>query len=355
MRVAPETELLLKHSCVPEDAALLVSLCPDAPSALRIFASRPKSATVFHTQDFAAHTSIQRALRQEGRDTEVNFGGWYNPPAPACNAGIVYLPRERASAEMSLALLDRSVHAGSTVWLVGRVRAGAKALRRVIEKSIGPVARTYAGRHSILYRATMTQTGLPPVSPDRWRKNYEFTFNGSLIMVVSLPGVFSHGRLDPGTRLLLDSLSVPPSRPARVLDFGCGAGPIGAALRRRWHNCQIDMIDRSAVAINSTCMTLDANDLDTGSCWASDSFSDIREKYNLIVSNPPFHNGIDTDFSVGKELIHAAADHLRPGGRLRIVTGRFLKYHAMLKTAFDSTQILAEDRTYRVVEATRRR
>lgn len=45
-------------------------------------------------------------------------------------------------------------------------------------------------------------------------------------------GVFSHGRLDAGTSLLLRSAPSPPAG-GDLLDLGCGAGPIAIALALR--------------------------------------------------------------------------------------------------------------------------
>ena len=44
------------------------------------------------------------------------------------------------------------------------------------------------------------------------------------------PGVFSHGRLDAGTRALLEVMRRFPVAGRRVLDFACGSGVIGAFL-----------------------------------------------------------------------------------------------------------------------------
>jgi 16S rRNA (guanine1207-N2)-methyltransferase len=64
---------------------------------------------------------------------------------------------------------------------------------------------------------------------------------------VSLPGVFSHGRLDRGTELLLEHLDKLPS--GHLLDFGCGAGVLGAAVKRRYpHNPATLDVDAFAAA-----------------------------------------------------------------------------------------------------------
>ncbi|MBS7676150.1 methyltransferase, partial [Vibrio cholerae] len=80
------------------------------------------------------------------------------------------------------------------------------------------------------------------------------------LKVVSLPGVFSHGRLDRGTELLLEHLDKLPS--GNLLDFGCGAGVLGAAVKRRYPHNTVTMLDVDAFAAASSRLTLAANGLE---------------------------------------------------------------------------------------------
>ncbi|MCL2850521.1 MAG: methyltransferase, partial [Micrococcales bacterium] len=47
---------------------------------------------------------------------------------------------------------------------------------------------------------------------------------GREVTVTTSRGVFSGGRVDPGTRVLLDHVPDPP--PGDLLDLGCGWGPL---------------------------------------------------------------------------------------------------------------------------------
>ncbi|MEO2039426.1 MAG: methyltransferase, partial [Martelella sp.] len=56
----------------------------------------------------------------------------------------------------------------------------------------------------------------------------------------------------------------------------------------------------------------------------------VRTRYDLIIMNPPFHAGKATELSLGKALIKAACDALKPGGRLLLVANRGLPYEPVL-------------------------
>lgn len=331
---------------------MLVVQCPE-PRAGRLLAARlPGSAIVFYHSDYALHLRTRQDLQLAGvHNARLTFGAWYEPEGPGHSAGIVYLPRERLVIELTLALIARAVRPGAPVWLVGEIRSGARAARPLIEQWLGRINRVNAARHAILYQAVRSPGTLPPIGPDHWVVSRQVQLHGRPVTLVSLPGVFSHGRLDPGTGLLVHTLADPMD--GRILDFGCGSGIIGAFVRLNWPNAQVEMVDSNALAVAAATRTLRANGLTEEGVWTSDVFSDVPRQYRLIVSNPPFHSGIRTDYAVMQTFVREAGARLLRGGRLRLVANRFLKYPALLQYAFGDFSVVAENRSYRVYEAIR--
>jgi 16S rRNA (guanine1207-N2)-methyltransferase len=200
----------------------------------------------------------------------------------------------------------------------------------------------------------MTDTGVPgrelfDAVIRRHTLTYGFESHGVTLQVRSLPGVFSHGHADEGTQKLLETLDEPPASP--VLDLGCGCGLIGTWVARRWPALTVDMVDASAVALASARLTASANGPSDADVWASDVFSDVAGVYGTILSNPPFHEGVLTQYRTVEQMLRGAVDHLRPGGRLRLVANRSLPYPSMLEESFGAYRVVSEDRRYRVFEA----
>lgn len=107
-------------------------------------------------------------------------------------------------------------------------------------------------------------------------------------------GVFSGGRVDPGTLTLLRE-SPPPPRSGDVLDLGCGYGPITCALARRAPAATIWAVDINHRALELT--TANARALGLANIRAvtpEDVPSDLR--LDAIWSNPPIR--------VGKAALH---------------------------------------------------
>ncbi len=136
----------------------------------------------------------------------------------------------------------------------------------------------------------------------------------------------------------------------KVLDLGCGAGVIGASLKQQFEKIKLTMSDIHAMALESSRRTLAENALD-GTVVASDVFSNIEERFDLIVSNPPFHDGIDTAYRAVEDLIAQAKQRLNRGGELRIVANAFLPYPDLLDKAFGSHQVIAKSNKFKVYSA----
>ena len=75
---------------------------------------------------------------------------------------------------------------------------------------------------------------------------------------------------------------------------------------------------------------------------------------DFIVSNPPFH-ALDATGrpDIGRAFIAAAAQALRPGGRLLLVANRHLPYEAELAARFTDVRTLAQQQGFKVVSARR--
>lgn len=74
---------------------------------------------------------------------------------------------------------------------------------------------------------------------------------------------------------------------AKILDIGCGSGAIGLTLKQKLPNSQVDLIDISEKALEVTRENAKELNLEVN-IYQSDLFSNVKDKYDIIISNPPY-------------------------------------------------------------------
>ena len=221
---------------------------------------------------------------------------------------------------------------------------------RHMEPLLGEVATAATGGRCRLLaarRPARTPELRTPLSA--WRETFSPGLAGLADAWVSYPGVFAHGRLDEGTRLLAAALPA-VQKGARVLDFGCGSGVLGAAVLARSPGAAVDFLDVDAVALEAVRENV------PGARTVLADGLDLLEgaRYDFLVSNPPFHQGKAESLDVLSDLVEGAPACLAAGGELLLVAQRRLPLQVMLKARFREVEVLADDgRVYRVWRAGR--
>ncbi|RPH95549.1 MAG: methyltransferase domain-containing protein, partial [Lysobacterales bacterium] len=244
------------------------------------------------------------------------------------------------------------------LWLVGENRAGIKSAGCYLQQYFGQVASLDKARHCGLFEASAPRPDRPFRLED-YVLDWSVRHAGRAIHLRTLPGVFAHGRLDRGTQLLLEALERRQPR-GKVLDFACGSGVVGLALQAAAAGeLQLTLLDASALALESSRRSLAASGLDPAAVnlLASDGLSELSgaaaDRFDWIVSNPPFHRGVRNDLDVAAGFFRVAGNCLRETGRMVVVFNRHLPYPQWLQGAFGRVERLAESGEYTVIEASR--
>lgn len=261
----------------------------------------------------------------------------------ATTSAVVFLPKSKALIDMTLALISGMVEKDGEIALVGEKSAGIESAKKAYEKYIGPVEKKIIGNHSVLYVGNNKKlTGEKKIKD--FLSYSPLIYKDIQIEVVNLPGIFSAGELDEGTQLLLDHI---PYDRGKVLDMGSGAGIIGALYKKISPASEVVMSDWSKLAVLASQKTLEMNRLQA-EVVESDLFQNIKEKFDLIVCNPPFHKGMDTDYSFIENFAEEARKHLNRNGAVYIVANSFLPYGKILEKFFKKVDIVADTKKYKV-------
>lgn len=317
-------------------------LGPEESGSSRLaFASRDPERVVVH--HFQAGPWFDES--EQGDRVRCEFGFLPEPVDPPHDLVAAWLPKGRAALDLLLAAAARVLEPEGRLVLCGPKRAGIKSARAAVVDRFGPVLDTRSGAHC---QAILTRLErLPPLDEDEQRVEVEAL--GHRYAFATLPGVFSHGRLDEGTAFLLERLQLRDFE--RALDWGCGGGVIGAALQLARPEARVRLVDSSAAAVEASRRTLAALELDADAVRPADGWRGVDGDFDLIVTNPPFHQGVDTDRRATEGFLDGARDRLRKGGRLLVVANVFLPWSERLSRSFPRVDTLARDRRWQLLEA----
>jgi 16S rRNA (guanine1207-N2)-methyltransferase len=163
-------------------------------------------------------------------------------------------------------------------------------------------------------------------------------------------GVFSPSRLDPGTRLLLETAPTPPAA-GNLLDLGAGYGPLALVLAARSPGAQVWAVDVNTRALELCARNAERAGLRNVHCAAPDD-SAVPATFGLIWSNPPIR--------IGKAALHALLAawlaRLEPDGAAYLVVQRNLGSDSLqrwLQGAGWSAERIAARAGYRVLRVSR--
>jgi 16S rRNA (guanine1207-N2)-methyltransferase len=114
-------------------------------------------------------------------------------------------------------------------------------------------------------------------------------------------------------------------------------------------------VDHSAAALAASRATLELNGVTNGTVLASDCAEAVRDRrFDIVATNPPFHQGLGVEFDVAQQFVRDAARVLvKEGGRLYLVANRFIRYERVMGNLFSQVTTAYEDKRFRVLEAMR--
>lgn len=326
----PASEVLLRHSDDFEQSRILFAgdLQDDLPARFECAASRA------HTQQFHHWQALSRQMGENVRFSLVAQAS----DVADCDTLIYYWPKNKPEAQFQLMNILSLMPSGVDVFVVGENRSGVRSAEPMLA-DYAPLNKVDSARRCGLYHGRLEKQ--PQFSLESWWAEY----NIDGLTIKTLPGVFSRDGLDVGSQLLLSTLT--PHTKGKVLDVGCGAGVLSAALASHSPKVRLTLCDVSAPAVEASRATLAANGLE-GEVFASNVFSEVKGRFDMIISNPPFHDGMQTSLDAAQTLIRGAVRHLNSGGELRIVANAFLPYPKILDETFGFNEVIAQTGRFKV-------
>ncbi|MFT2089407.1 methyltransferase [Paraglaciecola sp. 2405UD69-4] len=292
---------------------------------------------------FHQYFDVYQTSSAQDRSSSHLFAASY-PTDAKFDGAVIYMPKSKDQAKMLIANVAACLKADGDLLLVGENKGGVKSAAKLLETVSTQVNKIDSARHCALYAAKVDKE-IKPFELQSWQKTFDISEAGVQYKVCSLPGVFNHGAVDNGTKILLNSdIEVPNGR---ILDFGCGAGVIGCFLGMKNPKSKVVMSDVSALAIHCSKESARLNNLEV-EVVASNGLSELQGKFVSVFTNPPFHTGIQTDYSVSETFISQIKQYLVQDGSLNLVANKFLRYSELLEKRFKLVTLIKQTTQFSV-------
>jgi 16S rRNA (guanine1207-N2)-methyltransferase len=317
-------ELLLSHvsEVINGRPVPRVDIVNDSFGALTVAAAglsrpEPPKHVRFVSDSHVASMAMRQNLERNGIPQLTE------PEVPEPDLVLVKVPKALSLLEAQLVELRETLTPETAIVGGGMTRDVHSSTIELFKRVIGPTRTSLAKKKARLIFSSLD----PELTPERPLPT-RFPLGIQDVQVVSYPGVFSAKRLDSGTSLLLDNLPVTADSPD-VIDLGCGNGVLGVA-----------------VALPGA--------FRQPTFRVGDCLDGLRsDSADLIVCNPPFHQGRVQQDDVAWKMFTGAKRVLRPGGELWVVGNRHLEYYGKLKRAFGNSQLIASNSRFQVIRALR--
>lgn len=269
-------------------------------------------------------------------------------------ATVLYRLARPLEALEELAWLVARWASDDVVLLAGQLQRHLNfSMNSVLEQTFEEVSASRGYHKSRALRARVPKTLHGSTPPRMPRKNFVHVA-GEELYLRAYGLTFGAARLDPGTKLLLETLAADGQFAANstVVDLGSGNGTVAAFLAKHFASVQVIATDDSASAVESTQQTLAANEIAGVEVMHQAGLEELAdESVDAVVLNPPFHRGTEITSDVAFYLFDEAARVLKPGGVLWTVFNAARQYRPHLTHRVGPTWQLARDQRFIVTQS----
>ena len=170
----------------------------------------------------------------------------------------------------------------------------------------------------------------------------------------SKPGQYGWNKIDAGSACLIECLrqqiQLQTEAPTTALDLGCGYGYLGMMAARLGVQ-HITATDNNAAAVFSCRHNFSHNQI-AGEVIADSCANSIHHQFDLVLCNPPFHRGFDTEKNLTEQFAASASHHLKKSGYALFVVNQFISLESIALPFFQAQETLYRDKSFKVIKLT---
>jgi 16S rRNA (guanine1207-N2)-methyltransferase len=339
------TDLVLENTKYGEDENILL-LSGESVDLIEAIAEVAKSVDVFDIN----FTTLKQLHDYNRNENAHFFDAVFPEKQDYYNTAIIFVPKGREFGRALLWSAMNALKTGGELYIAGANDGGAKSLIKDATVLFGEC--TVLG-YKKSHRVAVSTKKINATYPAEWgelpteQKLLKLKTALGTIELYTQSGVFSWDELDAGTSFLLENLDLRSAKTA--LDMGCGYGVIGGLIAPKLD--AVTMVDDNLLVVRCVEQSIKQFGWQNAEVIASNLFEELGDRrFDVIISNPPFHQGKDVSLNITEKLISEAPKYLNKGGRLILVVNAFLKYEQVMSETFKQSGIRVQNNKYKILE-----
>jgi len=347
---------LAEQKSLSDNSKLLI--LNDAFGAISVALAKHKP-TCFN-DSFLSQQAISNNLNQNHLDPK-NLSLQHNLKslADVYDVVIIKIPKNLAMLEDELFQLRQHCNEHTIILAAAMSKHIHTSTLKLFERIMGTTTTSLARKKARLVICKFNSSLKPGSSP--YPGQYTLKIDGDTNenttgeKYINHANVFSREKLDLGSRFLLHH--IPQSHHyTNILDLACGNGVLGIAAAQHNPVANICFVDESYMAIASA--KINAKNLleDFSKCdfKVTDCLQGIENNsLDLIINNPPFHQDHVVGDFIAWQMFNEAKQKLNKGGEIIVVGNRHLGYHIKLKKLFGRCEMVASNKKFVILKATK--
>ncbi len=180
------------------------------------------------------------------------------------------------------------------------------------------------------------------------KQQFDYYFDNEKFVFTTDNGVFSKKSVDYGSYVLIRTV-YKSDLGHRVLDLGCGWGPVGIILKRFNPDIEVTAVDVNSRAVDLTKENAQLNGT-LLNAYISEDIESLNLEFDSVILNPPIRAGKQVIYSLYQKSHAVLSDR----GRLTIVIQKkqgALSSFKELENLFREVKVLEKDGGYHVIQA----
>ena len=293
---------------------------------------------------------IASAARAAGHNTTFSDMDFSSQSAETFERIAFRIAKEKAVNHHVINEAFRLLHPQGELLIAGMKNEGIKSL---FDNSKTLIGNGLLKKHGSAYLGHFTKTDM--ASNDQTLDSQDYSqlrlLEAVQLNFYSKPGLFGWNKIDEGSAFLAEHLpaflSTFKTHPSSMLDLGCGYGYLTLMTRELPLSVRV-ATDNNAAALLAMQKNAEHHQLQV-TVHGDDCASSLTEPFDMILCNPPFHQGFDTDGTLIEKFLQHTHRLLKPEGKALFVVNSFIGLESVAASRFSSVVQLANNRRFKLV------